>query len=580
MVSAQRKMLMLMLIVTIFNVALMIITQTPIWGADSRFLFPFALATCAIALYTSLTHVWRSVPLFRVIGMLLFVAGQQYVVHSFIILGESFSFINLIHCFGFFGMYLSVCLNFLNQLNPLDVRTAPKVEGYYPYVAAVIPTYGEPLDIVMKTMLSLKTLNYPKDKMVVIISDDGHRDELRELAERHNVLYNPGARKDAKAGNLNSAVKFIDEVFPQAELILTQDADEIIHPNFLKHITPYFHDPKIAVVQTPKEVYAPKGDPFGTRDRVFYDRIQVGRNGTGAAFACGSGVIWRIEAIKDIGGFATWNIVEDLTTTYFLHSAGWKSAYHNQVLSIGLAPDDIPGLLKQRGTWAADSIRLFLFDNPMKKKGLTPSQRLQYFETGVSYLNVVFFTPMLMLVPIMSTLTDIYVPINSGALATWMVINTLYFLLLANGNWNQFLRVRQYWDGHTLTYIKAFIIALKSKNSKPKYQVTRKTRVNGFYGSLLWLQFAYLFIGAWAFVHNLVIRQDLQELVRLSNLLILSYYMVLFSGIVVASFHGSRITPPWARKERTSESTPPSQPTLAAAVPIVAQRAEAPSAGD
>lgn len=123
----------------------------------------------------------------------------------------------------------------------------------------------------------------------------------------------------------------------------------------------FLENERLGFVQTPKEALAPRNDPFGTRDRMFDDVVQVGRNGFGAAFACGSGVLWRIQAVRAIGGFSTWNVVEDLTTSYYLHAAGWELEYHDEVMSIGLAPDDIPGLLKQRGTWAVDSWRLFLF---------------------------------------------------------------------------------------------------------------------------------------------------------------------------------------------------------------------------
>ena len=70
----------------------------------------------------------------------------------------------------------------------------------------------------------------------------------------------------------------------------------------------YFGDAMVAFVQTPKEAIAPKTDPFGVRDRIFYDSLQPGRAGAGAAFSCGSGVIWRVSALEAIGGFVTWNL--------------------------------------------------------------------------------------------------------------------------------------------------------------------------------------------------------------------------------------------------------------------------------
>lgn len=71
-------------------------------------------------------------------------------------------------------------------------------------------------------MISLRRLNYPADCYCVIVSDDGHRSEVQAMAARRRAYYNLGPRKDAKAGNLNSALKFIARRFPQAVLVLTQ----------------------------------------------------------------------------------------------------------------------------------------------------------------------------------------------------------------------------------------------------------------------------------------------------------------------------------------------------------------------
>ena len=295
----------------------------------------------------------------RVTGIFMVFVGECYLLHALQVTLENFSFITALHLLGTFGTFWVMVLSFINQLRSKNNKVPRPMPKELPYVAAVVPTYGEPLHILQDTLLSLKRLDYPEEKLFILISDDGHRKPVEAMAKEHGVAYNLGARQNAKAGNLNSALEFLNREFPQASLILTQDADEIILSTFLKKTVGYFSDPKIAFVQTPKEAVAPPGDPFGVRDRVFYDTIQPGRNGAGAAFSCGSGVLWRLDAIESIGGFSTWNIVEDLTTSYLLHSAGYRSEYHNEILTVGLAPDDIPGLLKQRGTWATDTWRLF-----------------------------------------------------------------------------------------------------------------------------------------------------------------------------------------------------------------------------
>ncbi len=485
-----------------------------------------------------LPELFRSIWAVRIIGFFMVFIGQSYVIHSFDMLVEYFSLIALIHFVGILGTFSVMALNYINQFTPRNNRQAPPLPDELPYVAAVVPTYGEPVDILEDTVVALKALDYPADRLYIFVSDDGHRPEVRKMCRRQRVHYNEGARKDAKAGNLNSALEHIAAHFPQATLILTQDADEIIDPSFLKKTVGYFNDPNVALVQTPKEAIAPPGDPFGVRDRVFYDVVQPGRNGAGAAFSCGSGVVWRIEAVRAIGGFATWNIVEDLTTSYFLHAAGFRSEYHNEILTIGLAPDDIPGLLKQRGTWAVDTWRLFLFKNPLQMPGLTLRQRLQYTELGLFYVSTAFFMPLLMFTPVTSLLTGHFVNIEGSALFPWLAASILYYVAMSRGIVEFFKRMWQYWVGHSPTYFKAFWIAVRSRHRKPSYKVTRKTRQAGFYGLLIWPQFAYLLLGTAAILNGLVGLTDVDLGVRLTNIGIVIFFMYMVSGICAASLYG------------------------------------------
>ena len=502
------------------------------------------LFKCLLAV--ALIFIWfhqraRRIWVFWTAGVLMLFIGQCYVLHSFQVAVAHPSLTAIVHLLGAVGTSLVMCLNFVNQLRPRYKDEPRPLPENLPVVAALVPTYNEPLPILERTVVSLKQLDYPADRLCIVVSDDGHRAEVQQMARRLGVGYNYGARREAKAGNLNSALLYLKHERPDAELILTQDADEVIDPLFLQKVVGYFNAPKIAFVQTPKEVLTPYGDPFGTRDRLFYDRIQPGRNGSGAAFSCGSGVLWRISAVREVGGFDTWNLVEDLTTSYKLHSAGYRSQYHNEILSIGLAPDDIPNLLKQRGTWAADTWRLFLFRNPLLMPGLTLRQRRQYLELCLFYLTSVFFIPLLMAVPLLSLFTGQFLPIQGAALFPWMAISFIYYASLSRSQAHYLLRMWQYWVGHWPTYTKALWIALRSRDLKPQYKVTRKTRQNGFYGYLLWPQFLYIFVGVILSLRAWFWMPEINRIACLTNIGIFSFFALMLWGICQASFYGVKL---------------------------------------
>jgi len=495
--------------------------------------FLLILAIMAIWFYEEMQKIW----MFRLVGLFMLLIGQSYLLHSIETTLTHFHFVSVLHLFGLTGVIASLFLNFLNQFKPQNRRQPQQLPEQLPVVAAIIPTYNEPIMILEKTVLALKALKYPHDFLHIIISDDAHNRQVMELAAHHDVLYNPGARRDAKAGNLNSALQYISANIPNVSLILTQDADELIDPSFLYKTVGYFNDPKVAFVQTPKEAIAPKGDPFGVRDRIFYDSLQPGRAGSGASFSCGSGVIWRLSAVESIGGFVTWNLVEDLTTSYYLHSAGYRSEYHNEILTIGLAPDDIPNLLKQRGTWAADTIRIFLFKNPLFQYRLTLRQSLQYLELGMFYITSVLFIPSLMLVPLISLATGIFPYIEGSALFPWMVVSMVYYATLSRSRLIDLLRMWQYWIGHWPTYTKGFVIALRSRNKKPVYKVTRKTRQSGFYGHLLWPQFLYILLGIILSVRALITMSEASMTAVWTNIGIFGFFAFMLSGICQAALY-------------------------------------------
>ncbi len=501
---------------------------------DDAHVLPFLVMMAVVYVFVDYFEVW----MFRLAGIAMLIGGQYYIAHSFEIAITAPSLQTTLHLIAATGMFLSLLLNFINQAFPRYTRKTPEQVGELPHVAVVIPTYGEPVPILRNTMRSLRGLDYPPERIHFIISDDGHRGEVQRLAAEEGFRYNFGAQRDAKAGNLNSVLRYIDEHLPQVTLIMTQDADEVIHPTFLQKVIPFFQDAKIALVQTPKDVWPVKNDIFGTRDRVFYDNIQAGRNGTNAAFACGSGVVWRIEALQSIGGFSTWNIVEDLTTSYELHAAGWKTEYYNEVLSCGLAPDDIPGLIKQRGTWAADTFRLFFFNNPFTKPGLTIPQRLQYAESGISHLSSVFMGPLLMAVPVLNVVSNDYIPLEISLLTFWVTTLVVYFVTLTQGRLFLLLRMQQFWTGHWLTHAKAFWIAIRSRDRKPKYRVTRKTRQDGFYLNLVWFQAIYVVIAAATVGYVLLRQPPVAFRVSFINMAVLLYYLWMFAPIVRAAFYG------------------------------------------
>ena len=269
-----------------------------------------------------------------------------------------------------------------------------------------------------------------------------------------------------KAGNLNNALKYSSGTF-----ILVLDADQVVDPDIAGKLLGHFTDnPDLAVITTKQQFDVPAED--FNRQKMFYDHMQPGKNADNAAFSCGSGVFYRRSALKTISGFQTWNVVEDVYTTYILHQRGYRSLYINKGYSRGLAPLDLPTIYKQRGTWALDTLRLFFRRNPFFVKGLTFKQRLHYFETCWAYLFPALAIPVLFSIMPLSIISEkdvVYPSIWYPLLRFPSLLLTLIFFYRQSGN--RWIEI-QFWISLFPVYLYALLLALLPVT--PRYKVTAK----------------------------------------------------------------------------------------------------------
>lgn len=290
-----------------------------------------------------------------------------------------------------------------------------------------IPTYSEPLKYLRMTIRAASRIEYAGHVNRYILDDAGRR-EVEALAAEFGFHYLSRAKSrlpnsNAKAGNLNFGLSHTT-----GDLILVLDADQIAQPNILDSLVGYMEFEKVAFVQSKQSYLTQEGDPFYNKSQVYYEIVQLAMDNNNTALSSGSGVLYRREALTSIGGFVEWNIVEDFTTSYELHAHGWKSFYFPHSLSRGLAPTNIGGVYQQRGQWALDTMRLFLWDNPFFKKGLRFIAKIEYSTVALSYICSAFIFPFFYLVPVWSYLTGHTILVRSES--EFLIIRSVYLLFM------------------------------------------------------------------------------------------------------------------------------------------------------
>jgi len=258
----------------------------------------------------------------------------------------------------------------------------------WPSVDIFVPTYNEPVQVILPTLIGCKAIDYPNKKIYLL--DDGRREEMRDLAAKLGIGYiTRDNNAHAKAGNINAALTQTD-----GEFLAIFDADHIPTRAFLQLTMGFFAKPKVALVQTPHHFF--NADPFernlliyGTvpgEQNLFYHQIQPASDFWNSVYFCGSCAVLRRSALEEIGGIATETVTEDCHTSLRLHAKGYLSRYLNVPLAAGLAPERFSAHITQRMRWARGMVQILRVDNPLTKAGLTWSQRLCYLNAMVHFM--------------------------------------------------------------------------------------------------------------------------------------------------------------------------------------------------
>jgi len=198
----------------------------------------------------------------------------------------------------------------------------------------------------------------------------------------------------------------------------------------------------------------------------------------------------RAEEAVPVQALETASITEDMATALRLHSMGYASVFHNEILAQGLAPEDLGTSLKQRLRWAQGTIQVFFRENPLTLKGLNLGQRLMYFATIYSYFGG-FFSLMLVSAPIIWFFTGV-APVAAWSpdfflrLMPFLLLNRLVFRLVSRG-----LSVKRS-EQYNLALFPLWITAVLSVvlNRPISFVVTPKQREAGNYLPLVWPQIA------------------------------------------------------------------------------------------
>lgn len=163
---------------------------------------------------------------------------------------ESF-FNTILYIFLFFSLYLEVffMITFFEERDGMKAgKPAGKKLSYYPSTTIIVPCWNEE-KTVSGTIESLLALNYPKNKLNIIIIDDGSTDTTWHVIQKFKNNPQVSLIKKENGGKHTAVNLGIQE--STSEIIGCLDADSFVEKNALLEIAEAFNEDPDMMAATP-----------------------------------------------------------------------------------------------------------------------------------------------------------------------------------------------------------------------------------------------------------------------------------------------------------------------------------------
>lgn len=260
----------------------------------------------------------------------------------------------IFYVFSFISVYVQIffLMTFLEKKKHI-VKNPDELELLnYGTVTIAVPCYNEE-ETIDKTVKSLMSLDYPKDKIKIFLIDDGSRDNTWNIIQGFDNGVNIFAFKKENGGKhtaLNLAIEKSD-----SEFFGCLDSDSLVHPQALKRILKYFEvDAKTMAVAPSIIVYNPKNILQYAQnieyDMSIYTKKMLGFMG-GIHVTPGPFSIFRKRVFDELGNYRKAHNTEDQEIALRMQEHGYKIDHCPDAYVYTNTPDSVAKLYRQRLRW-------------------------------------------------------------------------------------------------------------------------------------------------------------------------------------------------------------------------------------
>ena len=279
---------------------------------------------------------------------------------------------------------------------PMLLRSAASHAKAVP-VTIIIPAFNE-ADSISDTLRSVMEQTAPPAEIIVV--DDCSTDGTCDVARSFGVtVIRPPANTGSKAGAQNFALDLV-----KTEFTIAVDADTTLAKDAIGRLLPAFADPK--VVAACGTVLPRRIQSVWERGRyveylfafTFYKQVQEHYGAPLISSGCFS--MYRSAVLRDLGGFSTRALAEDMDLTWTLYQRGYSARFIPEALCYPLEPHTYAFMNKQLRRWShgfVQNLRLHwrgLLDIPFLRSAVA----VACFDAVVASVVYLILLPLLALV--------------------------------------------------------------------------------------------------------------------------------------------------------------------------------------
>ncbi len=257
----------------------------------------------------------------------------------------------------YFQVFLLVSYFLWDGVTEFGETDEPTEVLFEPTVAVMVPCFNEEKTVV-GTVESLLALDYPREKLKIIVIDDGSTDntwnEVQKYVGNISVVLLQKKNEGSKFAAMNYGLRYIKSHMADVGIVGCLDADSAVHHTALRESLKEFTKPGVMTV-VPSMVIDHPQTFMQYMQKVEYELATYAKQALSRLntlyIAPGPFTLMRREVFDVLGEYNEAHHVEDMEIALRMQLNGMRLSHAVNSLVYTKGPRTWPALLKQRVRW-------------------------------------------------------------------------------------------------------------------------------------------------------------------------------------------------------------------------------------